>query len=62
LKVNSIGEKSTVNLKANISADKGGPAVSDEIKFWFPVNGTRYLFAKVKSNNYLKVQYDNGVF
>lgn len=62
LKVNSKGDKSTVNLKANISADKGGPTVSDEIKFWFPVNGTRSVYAKVKSNNYLKVHYDNGVF
>lgn len=61
VKVNSKGEKSTVNVKANISADKSGPVLSDEVKFWFPVNGNSSLYSKVKSNNYIKLHYDHGV-
>jgi len=62
LKVNSKNDKSTVNIKATLTADKGAPTISDEAKLWFTVNGTRSIYAKVKSNNYIKLHYDNGLF
>lgn len=60
-KVNAKGVKSTVNLKASISHDKGGLSTSDEAKLWFDLPQGRSLFAKIKSSNYLKVLLDNGV-
>ena len=62
LKVNSKGDKSTVNVKASINSEKGAPTISDQVKFWFPVAETSAVYAKVKSNNYLKLHYDHGVF
>jgi len=59
--VNSKGEKSTVNVKLNINADKGIPTISDEVKFWFTLGENRSLFAKIKSNNYLKLHLDNHI-
>jgi len=62
LKVNSKGEKSTVNLKTNINRnDKAELSISDEVKFWFQVAGSRSIYSKIKSNNYLKLHYDNGI-
>lgn len=60
-KANAKGAKSTVNLKASVSQDKGGLATSDEAKIWFELPQGRALFAKIKSSNYLKLQLDNGV-
>ncbi len=63
LKVNAKGEKSTVNVKANINSnEKTGLSISDEVKFWFQVGGSRSIYSKIKSSNYLKLHYDNGVF
>jgi hypothetical protein len=67
-KVNAKGEKSTVNIKASVSEEKAKSAdaksarsVSDEAKLWFNLPEGRSLYAKVKSNNYVKLQLDNGV-
>ena len=35
LKVNSKVEKSTAYVKGSITADKGAPKISDQVKFWF---------------------------
>jgi len=62
VKVNAKGEKSTANIKATLNVDKSGAkTISDEVKFWFSLSGNRALYAKIKSSNYLKVQYDHGV-
>lgn len=36
--------------------------MSDEAKLWFSLPGDRWLYSKIKSNDYLKVHYDNGFF
>lgn len=60
-KINTKSEKSTVNVKATISAEKDKHTVSDELKVWFSLPEGRSLYSKIKSNNYLKVHLDNGV-
>jgi hypothetical protein len=60
-KLNAKGAKSCVNLKVSVCQDKGGLSTSDEAKLWFDLPQGRSLFAKLKSNNYLKVLLDNGV-
>ena len=60
LKVNSKGINSTFNFKANVKGDKTGLKLSDELKFWFNLPEGRSLYAKVKSTDYLKLQFDNG--
>ena len=61
VKVNSKGLKSTFNVKASVKSDKAGYSLSDEVKFWFALpKAGRSLFAKIKSNNYLKLHFDNG--
>jgi hypothetical protein len=60
-KVNTKGGKSTANIKVSVSEDKNGRSVSDEIKFWFNLPEGRSLYSKIKSSNYLKVLFDNGV-
>lgn len=56
-KVNAKGGRSTVNLKASLSADK---TLSEEVKLWFDLAGGRSIYSKLK-NNYLRVQLDNGI-
>lgn len=60
-KVGSKGLNSTFNFKANVKADKAGYKVADELKFWFSLPEGRSLFAKTKSADYLKLQFDNGI-
>lgn len=60
-KVNSKGTTSTFNFKANVKADKAGYKLADELKFWFSLPQGRSLFAKVKSADYLRLQFDNGI-
>lgn len=61
LKVNSKGEKSTVNFKANVKGEKGAFKLSDEIKFWFNLPGGRSFYSKVKSGDSMKLHFDNGI-
>lgn len=60
-KVNAKGGRSTANLKVSVSEDKSGRSVSDEVKLWFDLPQGRSLYSKIKSSNYLKLQFDNGV-
>ena len=60
-KVNSKGSKSTLNFKANIKQDKGALKLSDEIKYWFALPEGRSFYSKVKSSDYLKLHFDNGI-
>lgn len=61
LKVNSKGDKSTFNVKLNLKSEKTGFSIADEVKFWFSLPGDRFIFSKVKSSNYIKLHYDNGI-
>ena len=60
-KVNAKGAKSTVNLKANIKADKAGLKLTDEVKYWFNLPEGRSFYSKVKSSDYIKLHLDNGI-
>jgi len=60
VKLNAKGTRSTINIKAALSGDKGY-AVSDEVKLWFSFAESSSIYAKVKSNNYLKLHYDHGI-
>ena len=44
-KVNAKGAKSTVNLKANIKADKAGLKLTDEVKYWFNLPEGRSFYS-----------------
>lgn len=59
-KVAAKGGRSTVNLKASVSKDKGVTKVSDELKFWFDLPEGRSLYSRLKTDN-LKVLFDNGI-
>lgn len=61
VKVNAKGEKSTANVKLSVSEDKGAKNISDEIKVWFGLSEGRSLYSKIKSSDYVKVLFDNGV-
>jgi hypothetical protein len=61
LKINAKGQTSTVNAKASLSKAKEYE-VSDEVKLWFSLPENRWLYSKIKSNGYLKVHFDNGLF
>ena len=61
-KLNAKGAKSTVNFKANIKSDKTGFKLSDEVKFWFDLPQGRSFYSKIKSTDYLKLHFDNGIF
>jgi hypothetical protein len=60
-KVNSKGSRSTVNVKINVADSKGSQSISDEVKLWFTLSEGRSIYAKVKSSNYCKLQYDHGI-
>jgi hypothetical protein len=59
-KVAAKGGRSTVNLKASVSKDKGVTKVSDELKLWFDLPEGRSLYSKLKAD-LLRVQFDNGI-
>lgn len=60
-KVNAKGTKSTANFKASVTQDKSGFKLADELKFWFDLPQGRSLYGKVKSSDYIKGQFDNGI-
>ena len=59
LKLNAKGQKSSASAKFSLKALHND--LQDEIKLWFGLRGDRTLFAKIKSSDYLKVHYDNGI-
>jgi hypothetical protein len=53
-------DRGTVNLKAAVDYKKDAWKVTDEVKFWFQISNNRSLYAKIKSSDYVKWQYDHG--
>ena len=53
--------KSVIKLKEAVSYKKDSWTVADEVKLWFDLPNNRSLYAKVKSSDYLKLNYDHGV-
>ena len=60
IKVSAKGGRSTVNIKASVSKDKGVTKVSDELKLWFDLPEGRSLYSKLKADLF-RVQFDNGI-
>lgn len=62
-KANAKGSRSTLNLKECLTCDpvKNTCKISNELKFWFDLPEGRSLFTKLKSGNYLKILFDNGI-
>lgn len=53
--------KSVIKLKEAVSYKKESWSVADEIKLWFDLPNNRSLYAKIKSNDYIKLNYDHGL-
>lgn len=62
-KVTATTNRSTLKLKESIvnNKEKTGAQFVDEVKLWFDLPSRGSLFTKVKSTNYIKVQYDHGL-
>jgi len=53
--------RSIIKIKESVSRKKTGLQLSDEVKLWFDLPNAGSLYAKVKSNDYLKLHYDHGL-
>lgn len=51
---------STISLKQAFTQKEGKITSADELKFWFPFQGTRTLYGRIK-NDAFKIHYDNGI-
>ena len=60
-KVSAKTAKSVIKIKEAITNKKNTWAVADEVKLWFDLPNNRSLYAKVKSSDYVKLNYDHGV-
>jgi hypothetical protein len=61
VKINAKGEKSSAIVKISAKTHKEETAIEDETRIWFSLKDNRTIFAKVRSNDYLKVHLDNGI-
>lgn len=52
---------SVVKLKEVIASKGGKFSFSDETKLWFNLPKSGSIYAKIKSGDYIKVHYDDGV-
>ena len=53
--------KSVIKLKEAVSYKKDHYSVADEIKLFFDLPKSASLYCKVKSSDYIKLSYDNGI-
>lgn len=53
--------RSVIKIKETINHKKGQYNLTDEVKLWFDLPRGGSLYGKWKSNDYLKVHYDDGV-
>lgn len=53
--------KGAVNIKATMDSKSGEWKIADEVKLWFELQNNKSVYGKIKSSDYLKFQYDNGV-
>ena len=54
-------DSTNVNLKQTLTNKSGKYSVSDEARLWFYIpNSKNSLYAKIRSNNYVKLQWDHG--
>lgn len=60
-KVNATTSRSVIKIKETVAEKKDLVQVADEVKLWFDLPSHGSLFAKVKSSDYIKVQYDHGL-
>lgn len=60
-KVTAKTGKSVIKLKEAVSYKKESWSVADEIKLWFDLPNNKSLYAKIKSNDYIKLNYDHGL-
>lgn len=62
-KVAASTGRSVIKIKETVADSKGksGVQVADEVKLWFDLPSQGSLYAKVKSTDYIKVQYDHGL-
>lgn len=54
-------ERSILKLKETVTYKKGAYSLAEELKLWFNLPKAGTLYTKVKSNDYVKVHYDDGV-
>lgn len=50
-----------MKIKEVVSQKSGVSQLDDEVKLWFDLPSRGSLYTKVKSNDYIKVQYDHGL-
>ena len=62
VKFTAKGTRSTLNIKETVSTNKDGVwNIEDDVKLWFDLTNNHALYARVKSNNYIKLHYDHGL-
>lgn len=52
--------RSIIKLKETVTYKKGAFSLADEVKLWFDLPRAGILYAKIKSNDYLKLHYEDG--
>ncbi len=61
IKVNSTSTKdASVKLKHQADWEKGALKTQDELKVWFPIDSTRFLYSRARTDS-IKLQFDNGL-
>jgi hypothetical protein len=60
LKATRKSATSTISLKETLNQKDGKITSADELKFWFPFQGTKTLYARIKNDGF-KLHYDHGV-
>lgn len=53
--------KSVLKLKEVVASKNGKFSFTDETKLWFNLPKSGSIYAKIKSGDYIKVHYDDGV-
>lgn len=60
-KFTAKGSRSTLNVKETVSKKEGNFKTEDDVKLWFDLPDSRSFYARVKSSDYIKLHYDNGM-
>lgn len=60
-KFNAKGSKSSASIKVSVNDQKETFALQEEVRLWWALKNDRTLFTKIKSHDYLKVHFDNGI-
>jgi hypothetical protein len=61
LKPTIKNDRSILKVKETVTLKKGAYNLAEELKLWFKLPKAGTLYAKLKSTDYVKIHYDDGV-